>query len=65
MLVITRRRWETVDITGPDGTHVRVHVVAGGPVRLGFEAERCVSIRRTEVADNQKTEVKDDCGKGT
>jgi len=64
VLVITRRRWETVDITGPDGTHVRVHVVAGGPVRLGFTAERCVSIRRTEVAE-QKTEVKDDCGKGT
>ena len=64
MLVLTRRRGEWVHLLCPDGTEIRLVVVAaeGGTVRLGFDAPPAVAIvrddahRRTPEHRSQKRE---------
>lgn len=47
MLVLSRRNEESIDIDGP--ARIRVLGAEGGRVRLGIEAERSVTILRTEL----------------
>ncbi len=49
MLVLTRKVSEELVIG--DDVRIRLIQVKGGQVRLGIEAPRHVSVRRTEVAD--------------
>lgn len=53
MLVLTRKNSESVVIGGSDGfqsvLRVTVLEIQNGKVRLGFEADPTVSIRRSEV----------------
>lgn len=51
MLVLTRRIRECVIMTTPDGTEMILQVlgVAGGQVRLGFEAPKTVRIERDDM----------------
>lgn len=58
MLVLTRRLDESVVITAPDGTQVRVRVVKiGGKVRLGIDAPRDWRISRAQPPA-EKTETR-------
>lgn len=52
MLVLTRKKFERVLIRCQDGSAVWVTVVSvgDGKVRLGFDADRGVTIDREEVA---------------
>lgn len=58
MLLLGRKRLETVVIEIPPSTEPRrvaVTVLRGGPVCLGFEAERDISIWRAELpAPNER-----------
>lgn len=51
MLVLSRHRDEDIVITTPEGRRIRVAVVElrGDKVRLGFEADRDVTIHRHET----------------
>jgi carbon storage regulator len=48
MLVLSRKKNESVVFDGPGV--VRIVEIRGGKVRLGFEADRSVTIHREEVA---------------
>lgn len=56
MLILTRRVRESIIITGPDGTETIVHVlgIAGGQVRIGFDAPRSVRIERDNIVKRAK-----------
>ncbi len=51
MLTLTRKELETVILTCDDGTRIVVQVVeiAGGRIKLGFEAPLSVQITRAEL----------------
>ncbi|MFO7905911.1 MAG: carbon storage regulator [Pirellulaceae bacterium] len=53
MLVLTRKRQESVVIGGADGfshlLNVTVLGISGGTVRLGFEVDASVPVHRAEV----------------
>ena len=53
MLVLSRKNRESVVIGGIDGLHQLLNVtelgIAGGRVRLGFEADATVPVLREEV----------------
>jgi carbon storage regulator CsrA len=51
VLVLSRKKDEDILIQTPEGRVVTIRVVeiVGDKVRLGFEAEKCVSIVRTEL----------------
>ena len=51
MLVLSRHRDESLIITAPDGTVIKIMVVAilGDRVRLGTEAPRDWSVHRHEI----------------
>lgn len=54
MLVLSRKLSERVVITTPEGERIEVQVVAfgsDGRVKLGFSADRAVSINRKEIQD--------------
>ena len=53
MLVLSRRRQQSVVVGGPDGSErvlkVTVLEISRGTVRLGFEAEPDLRVHRSEV----------------
>lgn len=52
MLVLTRLEDERVIITTAHGERIEVLVVkSGGPIKLGFEADKSVAIHREEIQD--------------
>ena len=53
MLVVSRRRDETVVITLPDGNRITFQVVdiRGDKVRLGIEAPKSIPVHRGEVQE--------------
>lgn len=56
MLVLTRRVRECIILTAPDGTQTVLHVlgIAGGCVRLGFDAPKSVRIERDNIVKREK-----------
>ena len=64
MLVLSRKSRESVVIGGTDGFHQMLKVtvlgIEGGRVRLGFEADASVSVRREEVW--RKVRTRDETG---
>ena len=53
-LVVARKRDESVTIVTPSGEHIKVLVVGSGTqVKLGFQANRAVTIYRTELEGKQ------------
>ena len=59
MLVLSRKRSESVEIGGADGCQrvlkVTVLEIRGGTVELGFEADADVPILRSEVSERIRT----------
>lgn len=53
MLVLSRQRDETIEVTTPDGTRIDITVVdiRGDKVRLGITAPKETTVHRLEVAD--------------
>lgn len=51
MLVLSRKKDEDILVKTPEGRVVTIRVVeiVGDKVRLGFEADECVAIVRTEL----------------
>ena len=53
-LVVARKRDESVTIVTQNGERIKVLVVSGGnQVKLGFQANRSVTIYRTELEGQQ------------
>ena len=62
MLVLSRKRSESVEIGGANGRQrvlkVTVVEIRGGTVKLGFEADADVRILRSEVSKRIRTDVR-------
>lgn len=59
MLYLTRRPYEAIVITCPDGTQLQLVVasVDGSSVRLGIEAPKAFTVDRYEVDHRKKREA--------
>jgi carbon storage regulator len=53
MLVLQRKRNESIILTGPDGTRSKITIVEvdRGRVRVGIEAPNSVKVHRDEVQE--------------
>lgn len=63
MLVVSRKKGETIVIGDPENPIATVMIVdiRGDKVRLGIEAERSVNIHRQEIADAILAEREREC----
>jgi len=57
MLILSRKKEETIVVTLPDGTEISIMIVdlRGDRVRLGIEAPKDFKILRKEIIGNEPT----------
>jgi len=65
MLVLSRKRQESVVVVGSDGVaqllKVTVVQIRGGTVRLGFEVDTAVPVHRSEVWERIQAASRPNC----